>query len=193
MEHAGESVVGFSPPLAVVIPPDPGETPLMTRLFVAIWPPDELLERLSEIERPKDPGVKWVRSENLHITLRFLGDADEADVAQRLDDAVLPASRAVVGPAFDLRAERSIMLPVAGVDDLAAVVERAVRGIGTANERRRFVGHLTMARLGRQARPGRSVGRLFAAEFPVREVALVASTLTPAGSIYDTVGTWPTR
>lgn len=165
----------------------------MTRLFVAIWPPDDLLERLAEIERPKDPGVKWVPQENLHITLRFLGDADEADVIQRLDDVVLPASTAVVGPAFDLRAERSIMLPVAGVDDLAAVVERAVRGIGTANERRRFVGHLTMARLARRARPERSVGRLFSAEFEVREVALVASTLSETGSIYETVGTWPTR
>ena len=165
----------------------------MTRLFVAIWPPDDLLERLAEIERPKDPGVKWLPPENLHITLRFLGDADEDDVIDRLDDVLLPASTAIVGPAFDLRAERSIMLPVAGVDDLAAVVEQAVRGLGTANERRRFVGHMTMARLRRQARPERSVGRLFAAEFEVRDVALVASTLADTGSIYETVRTWPTR
>jgi len=165
----------------------------MTRLFVAIWPPDDLLERLAEIERPKDPGVKWLPPENLHITLRFLGDADEDDVIDRLDDVLLPASTAIVGPAFDLRAERSIMLPVAGVDDLATVVERELRGLGTANERRRFVGHLTMARLGRRARPVRSVGRLFAAEFEVREVALVASTLADTGSIYETIGTWPTR
>ena len=165
----------------------------MTRLFVAIWPPDDLLERLAEIERPNDPGVKWVPPENLHITLRFLGDADEDDVIDRLDDVVLPASTAIVGPAFDLRAERSIMLPVAGVDELAEVVEAAVRGLGTANERRRFAGHLTMARLARQARPDRSVGRRFDAEFEVHEVALVASTLTDAGSIYETVETWPTR
>jgi 2'-5' RNA ligase len=165
----------------------------MTRLFVAIWPPDDLLQRLAEIERPKDPGVKWLPPENLHITLRFLGDADEDDVIDRLDDVVLPASRAIIGPAFDLRAERSIMLPVAGVDDLAEVVEKALRGLGTANERRRFVGHLTMARLGRRARPARSVGQLFADEFEVREVALVASTLAETGSVYETVGTWPTR
>lgn len=165
----------------------------MTRLFVAIWPPDELLERLTDIERPKDPGVKWLTPEKLHVTLRFLGDADEDDVIDRLDDVLLPASTATVGPAFDLRAERSIMLPVAGVDDLAAVVESALRGVGTAHERRRFVGHLTMARLARQARPERSVGRRFDAEFEVREVALVASTLTDAGSIYETLGTWPTR
>jgi 2'-5' RNA ligase len=165
----------------------------MTRLFVAIWPPDDLLDQLADIDRPKDQGVRWLPLENLHVTLRFLGDADEDEVIERLDAELLPAATAVVGPAFDLRAERSIMLPVSGVNDLAAVVDRAVRGLGTANERRRFVGHLTMARLRRGARPERSVGRRFSARFDVQEVALVASTLTETGSIYETVGTWPTR
>jgi 2'-5' RNA ligase len=165
----------------------------VTRLFVAIWPPEELLERLTDLERPKDPGVKWVPRENLHITLRFLGDADIDEVIERLDEVLLPMATAVLGPAFDLRAERSIVLPVVGVDDLAEVVERAVRGVGTANERRRFVGHLTLARLGKKARPDRSVGRLFEASFEVDEIALIASTLTERGSIYETVESWPTR
>jgi 2'-5' RNA ligase len=165
----------------------------VTRLFVAIWPPEELLERLMDLERPKDPGVKWVPRENLHITLRFLGDADVDEVRERLDDVLLPMATALLGPAFDLRAERSIMLPVAGVDELAEVVEQAVRGVGTANERRRFVGHLTVARLGKNARPDRSVGRLFEASFEVDEIALVTSTLSERGSIYETVETWPTR
>ncbi len=165
----------------------------MTRLFVAIWPPEEVLERLADIERPKDPGVKWVAPGNLHITLRFLGDADIDEVIERLDDVLLPRATAVLGPAFDLRAERSIVLPVAGVDDLAEVVEQAVRGVGTANERRRFVGHLTLARLGKKARPDRSVGRLFDASFEVDEIALVASTLADTGAVYETIETWPTR
>jgi RNA 2',3'-cyclic 3'-phosphodiesterase len=165
----------------------------VTRLFVAIWPPEELLERLADMERPKDPGVKWVRPENLHITVRFLGDADIDEAIERLDDVFLPSATAVLGPALDLQAERSIMLPVAGVDDLAEVVEQAVRGVGSANERRRFLGHLTLARLAKKARPDRSVGRLFDAAFEVGEIALVASTLTDSGSIYETVETWPTR
>jgi 2'-5' RNA ligase len=165
----------------------------VTRLFVAIWPPEELLERLADMERPKDPGVKWVRPENLHVTLRFLGDADVDDAIERLDDVILPRATALLGPALDLRAERSIMLPVAGIDDLAGVVEQAMRGVGTANERRRFVGHLTLARLAKRARPDRSVGRLFEASFEVGEVALVASTLADGGSVYETVETWPTR
>jgi len=165
----------------------------MTRLFVAIWPPDDVLDRLADVERPKDQGVKWVSQENLHITLRFLGDADETEVAERLDEVLLPAATAVVGPAFDLLGERSLISPVAGVDDLAGVVQHAVRGLGTEPERRRFQGHITVARLARNARPRRSAGRRFDATFDVTEVALVASTLRDTGAVYDTVATWPTR
>ena len=165
----------------------------MTRLFVAIWPPDDVLERFADLERPKDPGVKWVPQENLHITLRFLGDADVDEVTDRLDQVLLPAATAVLGPAFDLLGERSLITPVAGVDDLAAVVQAAVRGLGTERERRRFQGHVTVARLARHARPQRSAGRHFEAAFDVDEVALVASTLRDTGAVYETVGTWSTR
>ena len=165
----------------------------MTRLFVAIWPPPDVLDRLSDLERPRDQGVKWMPAENLHVTLRFLGDADIDEVSDALDQLELPRADARIGPAIDVRAERSLMLPVAGVDDLAAIVGSATRGLGTERERRQFVGHLTMARLARGARPTRSVGRLFDASFAVDEVVLVASTLTDAGAVYDTVATWPTH
>jgi 2'-5' RNA ligase len=165
----------------------------MTRLFVAIWPPDVLLDRFADIERPKDPGVKWVPQENLHITLRFLGDADIDEVSDRLDHVLLPAATAVVGPAFDLLGERSLITPVTGVDELAAVVQQALRGLGTERERKRFQGHITVARLARHARPRRSAGRQFDASFHVDEIALVESTLRDTGAVYETVATWPTR
>lgn len=159
----------------------------MARLFVAIWPPDDVLDQLADIERPKDQGVKWVPQENLHITLRFLGDADENEVAARLDETMLPTATAVMGPAFDLLGERSLVSPVAGVDELAGAVRHALRGVGTEPERKRFRGHITVARLARNARPRRSAGRRFDATFDVNEVALVASTLHRTGAVYDTV------
>ncbi|MGA7758632.1 MAG: RNA 2',3'-cyclic phosphodiesterase [Ilumatobacteraceae bacterium] len=165
----------------------------MARLFVAIWPPDDVLDRLADMDRPKDQGVKWVPQENLHITLRFLGDADIDEVIDRLDHVLLPAATAVVGPAFDLLGERSLISPVTGVDELAAVVQQALRGLGTERERKRFQGHITVARLARRARPNRSAGRRFDATFDVTEVALVASTLSDTGAVYETVATWPTR
>ena len=170
-----------------------GRLAAMTRLFVAVWPPDHVIEQLADLERPRDQGVKWVPIENLHITLRFLGDADVDEVTDRLDQVLLPAATAALGPAFDLLGERSLITPVAGVDDLAAVVQNAVRGLGTERERKRFQGHITVARLARRARPTRSAGRPFEASFDVDEVALVASTLTDAGAVYETVTTWPTR
>jgi 2'-5' RNA ligase len=165
----------------------------MTRLFVAIWPSERVLDLLTDLERPRDQGVKWVPTENLHITLRFLGDADVDEATQALDQVPMPRATARLGPSIDVLAERSLVLPVAGVDDVAHVVRAATRGLGTERERPRFVGHLTVARLARRARPSRSVGRLFEASFDVDEVALVASTLTDSGAVYETVTTWPTH
>lgn len=165
----------------------------MTRLFVAVWPPEQVLEQLNDMERARDQGVKWVVSENLHVTLRFLGDADVDEVSDALDQVSLPRAVARLGPSIDVLAERSLVVPVAGVDDVADVIRSATRGLGTERERRRFVGHLTLARLARRARPSRSAGRLFDASFEVEEVALVASTLTDNGAVYETVASWPTH
>ena len=73
------------------------------------------------------------------------------------------------------------------------MVHQALRGLGTEPERKRFQGHITVARLARNARPHRSAGRLFDATFDVTEVALVASTLLDTGAVYDTVASWPTH
>jgi len=165
----------------------------MSRLFVAVWPPEDVLAGLADVERPRDQGVKWVPPENLHLTLRFLGDADEDEVAERLADTVLPATDVSLGPAFDVWWERSLVLPADGLDELATAVHRATRGLGTERVRRRFAGHLTVARLARRARPRRAAGLRFEADFRVDEVALVASTLRDSGAEYETLATWPTR
>jgi 2'-5' RNA ligase len=165
----------------------------MTRLFVAVWPSDGVLDRLNDLERPRDQGVRWLPAANLHVTLRFLGDADVDEVVAAIDPVPLPAATATIGPAIDVLAERSLVLPIRGVDDLADVVRSTTRGLGTVRERRRFFGHLTVARLARGARPARSVGTMFQASFEVTEVDLVASTLTDTGAVYETVATWPTH
>ena len=164
----------------------------MTRLFVAIWPPDDVLDRFADLERPKDPGVKWVPQENLHITLRFLGDADIDEVSDRLDQVLLPKATAVLGPAFDLLGERSLITPVAGVDDLA---EWCSRPFGdSAPNASADASRATSPWLGWPERStARSAGNHFEASFDVDEVALVSSTLRDTGAVYETVATWPTR
>ncbi len=164
----------------------------MARLFVAVWPTDDVLDALADVERPRDQGVRWVPRENLHVTLRFLGDADEDEVADALAHTTWRGATARIGPAIDALSDRSLVLPVGGVDDLATTAARATDGLGS-HRSRRFRGHLTVARLARRARPQRALGLRFAATFDVVEVALVASTLTPDGARYDTLATWPAR
>lgn len=165
----------------------------MARLFIAVWPDEDVAERLRCLPRKDRPGIKWVPPENWHVTLRFLGDADPNDVAERLDGLDLRQRTTVAryGPGVDVLAQRVIVVPVGGVDRLAAAVGRATTSLGSEPPRRQVSDHLTVARLKRHARIPNVIGTPFEAEQPVHEIALVESTLRPEGARYDTLATWP--
>lgn len=162
----------------------------MTRLFVAVWPSEGAIEELRALPRKDQRGVRFVPPENWHVTLRFLGEADIDEVAAALDGAVLPATTAHLGPGVDVFHERALVVPVSGVDDLAAAVRAATAAIGQP-DRTRFTGHLTLARVKQSVPMPRSLGAFVQAEWEVGEVALVRSRLDPDGARYDTVATWP--
>ena len=69
----------------------------MRRLFIALSLPDEVRERLSSLGGGV-PGARWVAPENLHLTLRFLGEVDNG-LARDIDDAL----HQVDAPPFELR------------------------------------------------------------------------------------------
>jgi 2'-5' RNA ligase len=162
----------------------------MARLFVAVWPPEHVAEELTALPRKDERGVRFVRPDNWHVTLRFLGETDPRAVVDALDGATLPPARARVGPGVDVLADRAIVVPVAGVDELAAAVVGATASLGEP-PRKRFVGHLTLARLKRSARMPKALGAMVQAEFDVEEIALVQSRLHPDGARYETLSTWP--
>ncbi len=164
----------------------------MARLFVAVWPPEEVVEAMRGLPRKDRPGFRWVPPENWHTTLRFLGDADAGDVADRLDHADLPAADARYGPAVDVLFDRVVAVPVHGLDELAAAVVDATRDLGDA-PRKRFHGHVTLGRVKRGGRVPPVVGLPVGGEQEVAEVALVSSTLRPDGAVHETIATWPTR
>jgi len=164
----------------------------MARLFVAVRPPDEVVEMLRALPRKDQRGVRFVPPENWHATLRFLGDAYIDDVAEALSRAELPAAEARLGPAIDMLGSHSVMAPVAGLDQLARAVDAATEGLGTLEPRPSYRGHITVARVKRGAIVRKVVGMLCDATFEVDEVALVESRLRPEGSQYRTVATWPT-
>ena len=161
----------------------------MDRLFVAAWPDDSTTEALRELPRPDERGVRWVLEENWHVTLRFLGACDTAAVAARIAATTLPRCTARLGPAVEWLGPQ-LVVPVAGVDALAAAVHDATAGIGDL-PRARFRGHLTVARA-RRAATSIVVGHPVEGWFDVHEVALVRSELTPDGARYTTVATFPT-
>ncbi len=86
-------------------------------------------------------------------------------------------------------AERALVVPVGGLDVIARTVTERTRAMGKP-PRKRFVGHLTLARLKPHARMPHALGALVSAEFDVDEVALVESRLDPQGARYETLHTW---
>lgn len=109
------------------------------RLFVAVAPPAEVAAAIR----------------NAHVTLRFLGEVDDsllADVAEALDDGLAgeQARLATIGTEVHRLGGSALVLPVAGLDELAGAVQRAVRRFG--GDDRPFFGHLTLARV-RRGRP----------------------------------------
>ena len=166
------------------------------RLFVGLWPPPEVDALLAALVRAPHPSVRWTTPDQWHVTLRFLGEvADEAvpglvGALAAVGDA--PARVARLGPATTVLARGTLMVPVAGVDDLAVAVVEASAGVGRPPEDRPFTGHVTVARgRGRRPLPKELAGQALTGPWAVDEVALIRSRLDARGARYDTIATVP--
>ena len=95
-----------------------------------------------------------------------------------------------MGPETIVLGGHTVVVPVSGLDGLAASVVARTASVGEPPEDRPFVGHLTLARL-RSPVPPESVGVPLAAEFPVGEACLVASHLLPDGAAYEVLERFP--
>jgi 2'-5' RNA ligase len=161
------------------------------RLFVAVWPPDEVLDLLASLPRPAVPGVRWTNRDQWHVTLRFLGQVKEVQpVAAALAGMVVAPVTARLGPAVDRFGRRILHVPVAGLDQVAAAVVRATRHLGRPPDDRPFHGHITLARAANvdlRALTGVPVE----ARWPVDSIGLVESRLSPAGPRYEVLAQFP--
>ena len=168
----------------------------MPRLFVAVWPPDDVLDAVAGLDRPEIPGLRWTDRHQWHVTLRFLGQVDDATplaAALRAGDGAAPAD-VLMAPAVDRFAQRVLHLPVAGLEGTAAFVAAATEGMGRPEDRP-FKGHLTLARARRGSRLDLRplTGVPFAARWRAVEVCLMESRLSPSGSRYQVLETFPLR
>lgn len=137
------------------------------RLFVALWPPKPLLEALQNLSRhlrhrAGPTPLRLTRPEHWHVTLRFLGEVDDARVTDGTLDRALKEAVAGIGP-FTLHLAAPGCFPAlgrprvfwvgleGGTKSLASLQERIVRStdpfVGTP-EREGFHPHLTLARAG---------------------------------------------
>lgn len=168
------------------------------RLFLGLWLPGQWRERLAGLEVPC-PGVKWVEKENLHLTLRFLGEVDEKSLPSLQKHlasiSLSPFTLQSSGPgAFpDRLAPRVLWWGVRGRTErdsqrlfqLKTEVDEALSRWGMAPEARGWRPHITLARVKEGARvywpPQQNI---LLPPWPVTGFALIASTLTAQGPIY---------
>ena len=180
------------------------------RLFIAIEIPPDVragLAALLEEFRAIAPQAKWVRPENIHITLKFLGETESAKLTAI--QTALAAIRSRQAVALQFRGlgffpnEKRAKVFWAGIESsanlppIAADIDQAMHKLGFPPENRSFTPHLTLARL----EPPGIPAKLFAAaeersardfgSFVAREFHLLESKLKPAGAEYTTLQFFP--
>ena len=177
----------------------------MHRLFVAIDLPEEVKRELARFRREEMPGARWVPLDQLHLTLRFIGEVDDTTLAairKALGDVrVAPFSLAVqVVGHFPPRKTPHVLWVGADAGaplaDLQGQVEECVQTAGLAPESRPFSPHITIARL--RETPPHVVAEFekrhqaFACPpFQVAAFHLYESTLTAKGAIHALVRSYP--
>jgi 2'-5' RNA ligase len=177
----------------------------MIRLFVALALPDAVLDSLFALEYGV-PGARWATREQLHLTLRFIGEVDGRDAAA-IDDALA----AITAPRFTMtlkgvdefggknpRALWAGVEPNEALIHLQRKIETALQRIGLEVETRKFTPHVTLARL-RGSPPGRVLDFLTdhalyrSGPFDMDAFVLFSSVLTSDGSHYTPERVYPLK
>ncbi len=180
------------------------------RLFVALDIPDAVRRALRELMarlKSECAGARWVRPEGMHITLKFLGETDEA----KLDSLREALSSIHSGQAVESNFRGIGFFPnefhprvvwcgiqaSSNLPQLAAGVDRALQPFGFSAESRAFAPHLTLARF--NSHKGldtlvRAANNLKSYDFGSArdsEFHLYQSVLKPSGAEYTRLATYP--
>lgn len=184
-----------------------------TRTFIAVEAgPEVRAAALAAIDRLRSAAdnVKWVEPENLHWTLQFLGDLTDQEIADVCGRTTLAAAAhegfAVaargVGAFPQVERPRTLWLGAEQGGDafckLQARVEQSLADLGFRGERRRFVPHLTLGRVGRGSHGGPVLAERIArladydgGSMAVDEVTVFASQLERSGPTYHPLARAP--
>ena len=184
----------------------------MIRSFIAIDLPEAIRQRLAAVQenlKQSVTGVRWVKPNSIHLTLKFLGNIhpDQVEdialaVAREIRDHPPITLRAAGLGAFpNLKKPRVIWIGMEGevqrLKEIQARVENALEPLGFAREKRGFRPHLTIGRV-KDRRRLQSLGDAVATldmepfnSFDADEIILYKSDLRPTGAIYTKLHRMP--
>lgn len=175
------------------------------RTFIAIELGENIKEALSKIQselKGADADVKWVSPENIHLTLKFLGEVKEEKIP-KIIQCLKDVCNSVMS--FDIKIEnigafpslRSPRVIWAGIEEgkekllqLAGLVEDALVKLKFHKKERKFSAHITIGRVRSPKNKAALLQVMEQLQFDplsqtVKSVVLFKSTLTPKGSIYE--------
>ena len=176
------------------------------RTFIAIALPQEMRDYLACIQaelKKCQADVKWVQPENIHLTLKFLGERDEKKIErikEILQETVREKAYFVlhlcnIGAFPKIDFPRVIWVGIDKGDKetkaLALELEDKIAKLGIPKEDKPFSSHITIARIRSPANRESLVQELKRTptlegkEFLVTKITLYKSTLTPKGPIYE--------
>lgn len=187
------------------------------RVFIAVDIDEGVIKNIAALQQefrqkagPDEKSVKWVDPANMHLTLKFLGQVKDAELAEVCNIAEQVAQEHA---AFDLDVEtvgcfggRSARVLWAGTTDggqtltqLAEGLDEKLSAIGFARETRRFTGHLTLCRI-KNYQAGIKLAGLVNSYGPfkagvsfVDSIVVYQSRLTKTGPVYTAIGTYKLR
>ena len=175
----------------------------MPRLFTALEVPRDAALSLSLL-RGGIPGARWIDVENYHLTLRFIGDVDghlADEIAQGLDRVYRPSFDLQLSgvDAFGSRKPHAIYAaarPSPELTALQAEIDRICTRAGAPSDQRKFVPHVTLARLrnaddGEVARYLSGRSNFSALPFRVSRFVLMSSRDSVGGGPYVIEEAWP--
>ncbi|MBW2094155.1 MAG: RNA 2',3'-cyclic phosphodiesterase [Deltaproteobacteria bacterium] len=183
------------------------------RSFLAFDLPEGMRDAVSRVSselKPLLPRARWVRAENMHLTVVFLGQIPESSIEEIRGVAKSVCDRY---GAFDIALKgigvfsgihnprvlwMGLQADLERMSHFRNALQRKLRPFGVQEEKRPFRPHLTLCRFKKGVRGGATLAKILDAYkdfsgpfYTLQELFLLKSDLTPRGSIYTELAGWP--